>query len=101
MHRKLFLSLAMTSALLCAASCRSKSGSPATPAQPPSAAAVDVSRLIHADQDPGNWMSDGRTYSEQRFSPLTQVNDTTVSRLAPDWVVELPIDRGLVSPPDT
>ena len=46
-----------------------------------------------------NWLAFGRTYSEQRFSPLTQVNDTTVSRLAPDWVVELPTDRGLVSTP--
>lgn len=53
-----------------------------------------------ADESSGdNWLAFGRTYSEQRFSPLTQVNDTTVSRLAPDWVVELPTDRGLVSTP--
>ena len=44
-------------------------------------------------------MAFGRTYSEQRFSPLAQVNDATVNRLAPDWVVELPTDRGLVSTP--
>ena len=53
-----------------------------------------------ADNTSGDdWLAFGRTYSEQRFSPLTQVNDTTVSRLAPDWVVELPMDRGLVSTP--
>ena len=53
-----------------------------------------------ADEAGGdNWLAYGRTYSEQRFSPLTQVNDTTVSRLAPDWVVELSTDRGLVSTP--
>ena len=53
-----------------------------------------------ADEAGGdNWLAYGRTYSEQRFSPLTQVSDTTVSRLAPDWVVELPVDRGLVSTP--
>ena len=46
-----------------------------------------------------NWLAYGRTYSEQRFSPLAQVNESTVSRLAPDWVVELPNDRGLVSTP--
>ncbi len=46
-----------------------------------------------------NWLAFGRTYSEQRFSPLTQVNEATVSRLAPDWVLELPNDRGLVSTP--
>ena len=53
-----------------------------------------------ADEASGNdWLAYGRTYREQRFSPLTQVNDTTVSRLAPDWVLELPSDRGLVSTP--
>ena len=51
------------------------------------------------DTSGDNWLAFGRTYSEQRFSPLTQVNDTTVSRLAPDWVLELPTDRGLVSTP--
>jgi len=35
-----------------------------------SAANVDAARLIGADQDPANWMTYGRTYSEQRFSPL-------------------------------
>ena len=43
-----------------------------------------------ADEASGdNWLAFGRTYSEQRFSPLTAINDTTVSRLAPDWFVEL------------
>ena len=28
---------------------------------------VDGTRIINADQEPGNWMSHGRTYSEQRF----------------------------------
>ena len=46
-----------------------------------------------------NWLAYGRTYSEQRFSPLTQIDDRTVSRLGPDWVLELPGDRGLVSTP--
>jgi glucose dehydrogenase len=41
-----------------------------------------------ADESSGdNWLAFGRTYSEQRFSPLTQVNDATIGRLAPDWVV--------------
>ena len=44
-------------------------------------AAVDAKRLIAADTEPGNWMSHGRTYSEQRFSPLEQINDANVSRL--------------------
>jgi quinohemoprotein ethanol dehydrogenase len=46
-----------------------------------------------------HWLAYGRTYSEQRFSPLTQISDRTVSRLRPEWFVELPNDRGLVSTP--
>jgi len=44
-------------------------------------ASVDAQRLQQADKDPGNWMSYGRTYDEQRFSPLTQVNTDNVSKL--------------------
>src|ERR1700742_2120358 len=36
-------------------------------------AAVDSTRLDHADQDAGNWLTYGRTYSEQRYSPLTRI----------------------------
>src|SRR5687768_1570699 len=36
------------------------------------AAAVDYARQLAADKEPGTWMSTGRTYDEQRFSPLTQ-----------------------------
>lgn len=34
-------------------------------------AQVDGARIIAADQEPGNWMSHGRTYDEQRYSPWT------------------------------
>ena len=32
------------------------------------AADVDGKRIIAADQEPGNWMSHGRTYDEQRYA---------------------------------
>ena len=36
-----------------------------------------------ADEQQGsNWLAFGRTYSEQRFSPLTQINNSNVSHLA-------------------
>ena len=41
---------------------------------PLGAAAVDGARLLAADREPGTWMASGRTYSEQRYSPLTQIN---------------------------
>ena len=46
------------------------------------AAAVDAARLTAADSDAGNWMSYGRTYDEQRFSPLNQINDQNVGAAA-------------------
>src|SRR5260370_28694598 len=81
--------LCLTSALviLCAAGCRSKS--PVVMQEAISPANVDASRLINADQQPGNWMSYSRTYSEQRFSPLKQINDQNVGQLAPAWYVHL------------
>ncbi len=46
-------------------------------------------RLVSADSEPGNWLSHGRTYSEQRFSPLDQINVSSVSDLALDWYFDL------------
>ena len=36
----------------------------------PGPAGVNNARLVNADREPGNWLTYGRTYSEQRFSPL-------------------------------
>jgi len=46
---------------------------------------VDDARLRSAPSDAANWMSYGRDYSNQRFSPLTQIDASSVSRLAPAW----------------
>ncbi len=67
--------------------------------QAPSTPLVVDDAALGNETSGDNWLAFGRTYSEQRFSPLTQINESTVSRLAPDWVVELPNDRGLVSTP--
>lgn len=99
MPRKLFPSLAVTLLLLCAAGCRSKSNSPATSQETVSPANVDASRLINADLQPGNWMSYGRTYSEQRFSPLKQINDQNVGQLALAWYVDIDTRRGQEATP--
>jgi len=45
-----------------------------------SPANVDATRLVEADHDAGNWMTYGRTYSEQRFSPLAQISADNVRR---------------------
>ncbi|HWA12274.1 MAG TPA: PQQ-binding-like beta-propeller repeat protein [Burkholderiales bacterium] len=48
------------------------------------AGVVDDGRLLAAQADPG-WLNHGRDYSNQRFSPLAQVNAGNVARLAPAW----------------
>jgi len=56
-------------------------------------AAVDGARIAAADSEPGNWMSHGRTYDEQRFSPLKQIDSNTVRDLKLAWHFDLPTDR--------
>lgn len=64
----------------------------------PGPTVVDDASL--ADDPKGaNWLGFGRTYNEQRFSPLTEINATNVSGLKVDWFLDLPDDRGLVSTP--
>lgn len=60
---------------------------------------VNESRLVHADREPGNWMAYGRTYDEQRFSPLNQINDRNVSQLGLAWYFDLDTQRGQEATP--
>jgi quinohemoprotein ethanol dehydrogenase len=60
---------------------------------------VDGTRIVAADQEPGNWLSHGRSYDEQRFSPLVQINDTNAATLGLDWFYEFDTRRGLEATP--
>jgi quinohemoprotein ethanol dehydrogenase len=60
---------------------------------------IDDARLVAADRDSANWLTYGRTYSEQRFSPLRQINDSTVPKLGLVWSHELPTTRGVEATP--
>jgi quinohemoprotein ethanol dehydrogenase len=99
MHRNLFQSFIVTAALLSSVGCRSKSGTQTSSQLPASPASVDAARLTAADADPDNWMSYGRTYSEQRFSPLKQINDQNVGQLSLAWYVDLDTRRGQEATP--
>lgn len=46
---------------------------------------VDDKRLINATDDTKNWLTYGRDYTNQRFSPLAQIHRGNVSKLAPAW----------------
>jgi quinohemoprotein ethanol dehydrogenase len=53
------------------------------------AADVDSKRIVGADKEPGNWLSHGRTYSEQRFSPLKRIDAANVGQLGLAWWLDI------------
>lgn len=52
------------------------------------AAEVDDTRLLNAESDGANWLTYGRDYGNQRFSPLPQINASNVKRLVPRWIFQ-------------
>ena len=62
-------------------------------------ASVNADRLLNADKEPGSWLSAARTYDEQRFSPLDQINDTNVKQLGLSWYADIDTERGQESTP--
>ena len=60
---------------------------------------VTAERIIAADQEPQNWLAHGRTYGEQRYSPLKQVNDGNVEKLGLAWSYATNSTRGLQATP--
>ena len=55
----------------------------------PVVASVGDAELAN-EKNGSDWPAYGRTFSEQRFSPLDQINRQTVSRLGLAWSLELP-----------
>jgi quinohemoprotein ethanol dehydrogenase len=60
---------------------------------------VDAARLLAASGDTENWLTYGRTWSEQRFVPLSDINSNNVERLGLAWYFDLPTRRGIESTP--
>ena len=46
-----------------------------------------------------DWLAYGRTHSEQRFSPLSDINVDNVDKLKPDWYTPLPDKSDMVGTP--
>jgi len=69
-----------------------------TLAQTP-AAPVDQERLLKANDEQGQWLSYGRTYNEQRFSPLDQINADNIEQLGLAWFADLPTNQNIESTP--
>lgn len=68
-------------------------------AQAHGAADVDAARIGAAASDPANWLTTGRTYSEERFSPLAQINDGNVAKLGLAWFLDFGSTMGLEATP--
>ncbi len=72
---------------------------PSSAADAATHANVNAARLLNADQEPGQWMSHGRTYGEQRYSLLDEINTETVGRLGLAWHQDLDTNRGQEATP--
>jgi quinohemoprotein ethanol dehydrogenase len=60
---------------------------------------IDDQALVNAAQDSLNWISYGRSYSEDRFSPLMQINKDNVKQLGLAWDIDLGFKRGFEATP--
>ena len=63
------------------------------------AAEVNATRLINADREPQQWMAVGRTYDEQRYSPLSRITTENVAQLGLAWFADLDTNRGQEASP--
>ena len=60
---------------------------------------IDAARLVEADADWANWITHGRTYSEQRYSPLDQIDRDNVGELGLEWFADMDTARGQEATP--
>jgi PQQ-dependent dehydrogenase (methanol/ethanol family) len=82
-------------ALLCALACGDRGEQKAPAAQAPGAAPAAAA----AADDTNQWLMNGRTPSEQRFSPLTQIDRGSVRTLGLAWYFDLGSTRGVEATP--
>ena len=71
----------------------------AEPAPSIAVADVNANRVQLADAEPQNWLVHGRTYDEQRFSPLAHINAENISTLGLTWFYDFATNRGIEATP--
>jgi quinohemoprotein ethanol dehydrogenase len=91
------LSIALAGALLALFAANARAADPAQIAA--STKSIDDARLRAAGDDTANWLSYGRTYSEQRFSPLAEISEANVGELGLLWSFDLGTKRGVEATP--
>ena len=67
--------------------------------QAPASRSVDDAALAKPEERNQDWLSYGRDYYEQRFSPLDQITDANAAKLGLAWSFETATDRGLEATP--
>lgn len=60
---------------------------------------VDQKRLANAEAEPGNWMTHGRTWEEDRFSTLENINRDNIQQLGAAWTYEFKVGSGAQATP--
>ncbi len=63
------------------------------------AAEVDAARMLGAANNSTDWLTHGRTYEEQRFSPLARLHQGNVKELKLAWFFDLDTTRGQEATP--
>jgi quinohemoprotein ethanol dehydrogenase len=84
-------------ALACCACQKHEPDAVSTDSMP--AAQVDAKRIVDADKEADNWVTHGRSYSEQRYSPLAKIDASNVGQLGLAWFVDLDTHRGQEATP--
>ena len=98
--RRLLLTICCVTAVSLAA-CGRAGKEAAAPVAPKPHAQVDGARLVAASDaaNAGQWLSHGRDYSEQRFSPLEKLSADNVAQLGLAWHADFDTRRGQESTP--
>ncbi|HEX4931694.1 MAG TPA: hypothetical protein VFV33_00860, partial [Gemmatimonadaceae bacterium] len=81
-----YITLASTLAVACGEPVRQAAGT---------SGAVDAPRLLR-DDEPGAWLTVGRNWRADRFSPLARIHDGNVDSLGVAWEFDFRSRRGRV-----
>ncbi len=60
---------------------------------------VPYQRILHADSEPGNWLTYGGGYQEHGYSPLDQINSANVSSLKVAWMYQIGVSHHFETEP--
>ncbi len=60
---------------------------------------IDRERLLHADDEPGQWLTTGRDFGHTHHSALTDINKQTAGRLGFAWDYQTGTTRGMEATP--